>query len=119
VTDPREPDSARGDEPFDDLDELDPEDVAAMQAELAEARRQLVAVPAEQVVANHAIGLYELAAIHLGQSPANLAAAALAIDAMGALVEGLGSRLGEATPTLTDALQQIRLAFVQVKASQA
>ncbi len=106
------------DEPFDDLDALDPDEIAAVQAEMAEARRQLVSVPAEQVVANHAIGLYELGAIHLSQSPANLVAAALAIDAMGALVEGLGERLGEAAPTLTEALHQIRLAFVQVRASQ-
>src|SRR3954447_25759626 len=38
---------------------------AEMRAELDEARRRLAEVPAAQVVANHAMGLFELAAIHL------------------------------------------------------
>lgn len=88
----------------------------AVLAELAAARARVAAVPAAQVVANHAMGLFELAAIHLGEQPPHLDDARLAIDALGALVEGLGDRLGDAAPTLTDALAQIRLAFVQVKA---
>jgi len=86
--------------------------------ELAEARRRVAEVPAEEVVANHAMGLFELAAIHLSQQPANLASAALAIDGLGALVEGLGDRLGPNAGVLRDALAQIRLAFVQVKSAQ-
>ncbi len=114
-----------GDEELEDAEledaALDDDDVAeaeaAMAAELDAARRRLADVPAEQVVANHAMGLFELAAIHLGAGPDHLADAALAIDALGALVEGLADRLGEAEPTLRDALSQIRLAFVQVKAA--
>ena len=60
-----------------------------MRAEIDEVRRQLAQVPPEVVVANHAMGLYELAAIHLSQDPPSAPAAALAIDAMGALVDGL------------------------------
>ena len=44
----------------------------------------------------------------------NLEEARLAIDALGALVEGLENRLGEHEATLKDALHQIRMAFVQV-----
>jgi hypothetical protein len=77
----------------------------------------VAAAPAAQVVANHAMGLYELAAIHLSSQPPRFDDAALAIDALGALVEGLDARLGEAAPVLREALQQIRLAFVQLKAA--
>lgn len=80
-----------------------------------EARRRLAEVPAEVVVVNHAMGLYELAAIHLSDQPPRLAEAVLAIDAFACLVEGLGERLGPDVATLRDALNQIRLAFVQIK----
>ena len=87
---------------------------AEIRAELDEVRRQLAQVPPEVVIANHAMGLYELAAIHLSQDPPSAPAAALAIDAMGALVDGLTGRLGDAEPTLRDALSQLRLIFVQL-----
>ena len=86
---------------------------------LQDARRRLAEVPAEVVVTNHVMGLYELAAIHLGGSPPDLRAAALAIDAVACLVEGLGDRLGEDAATMRDALANIRLAFVQIKAGTA
>lgn len=86
-----------------------------MAAEQMEAlRRQLVSTPAAVVVANHAYGLFELAAIHLSERPPRLDDARLAVDALGSLVDGLGSRLGEAAPSLRQALDQIRLAFVQI-----
>src|SRR3954451_12645868 len=84
---------------------------------ISDARARLAEVPAEMVVANHVMGLYELAAIHLGAEPPRLSEASLAIDAVGCLVEGLGSRLGPDAPTLVDALASIRLAFVQIKAA--
>ena len=61
------------------------------------------------------MGLYELAAIHLSNEPPDLQSAALAIDAVACLVEGLGDRLGPESRTLRDALANIRLAFVEVK----
>jgi len=82
--------------------------------QLAEAREQIANTPASVVVGNHAMGLYELGAIHLSQQPPNLEEARLAIDALGELVEGLEGRLGEHEATLKDALHQIRMAFVQV-----
>jgi hypothetical protein len=113
-----EPDTGAPDEdPFAGLTDEQRAEAEAMAAQMSEVRQQLAEAPAAVVVANHAMGLYELAAIHLSQRPPNLPAAALAIDAMGALVEGLKGRLGEAEPTLVDALSQIRLAFVQIKGS--
>lgn len=91
------------------------ESVEASLDALAEARQRLVGVPAEVVIVNHAMGLYELAAIHLSASPPNLPQAALSIDALACLVEGLGDRLGPDQPVLADALGNIRLAFVQIK----
>jgi hypothetical protein len=82
---------------------------------LSEIKQRLAEVPPEVVIVNHAMGLYELAAIHLGASPPRLPEAALAIDAVGCLVDGLGDRLGPDAPTLRDALQNIRFAFVQMK----
>lgn len=92
-------------------------------AELAQMRDQLLATPVATIVANHAIGMWELAALHLGltggpeglpPAPPDLAQARLALDAVAALVEGLGERLGENEPVLRDALAQLRLAYVQV-----
>ncbi len=80
-----------------------------------DVRRELAEVPAQVVVTNHVMGLYELAAIHLSADPPDLFEAALAIDAVGCLVEGLGDRLGEDAPTMRDALGNIRIAFVQIK----
>lgn len=82
---------------------------------LAEARQRLAEVPVEVVLVNHAMGLYELAAIHLTATPPDLGAAALSIDALACLVEGLGERLGDDAAVLSDALSNIRLAFVQIK----
>ncbi|MEY2582478.1 MAG: hypothetical protein QOE09_2327 [Ilumatobacteraceae bacterium] len=84
---------------------------------LKDARARLAEVPAETVVVNHVMGLYELAAIHLGAEPPRLGEASLAIDAVACLVEGLGERLGPEVGTLTVALSNIRLAFVQIKAA--
>lgn len=98
----------------DDGEELTQEEAQQMEQRLEELREQLVSTPAEVVVANHLYGLFELAAIHLSQSPPGLRDARLAIDAMAAVVEGLKGRLGEAERPLTDALAQIRLAFVQI-----
>jgi hypothetical protein len=97
-----------------DVDETVVDDARAA---LEASRRKLAEVPPEVVVVNHVMGLYELAAIHLGATPPALSNAALAIDAVGCLVEGLGDRLGPDAATLRDALANIRLAFVQIKGS--
>lgn len=89
----------------------------AMANEMAEVRQQLASVPASVVVANHAMGLYELAAIHLGQQPPRLGEARLAIDAFAALLAAIEGRLGEDEAALIDALNQLRLAYVQLQGS--
>jgi len=98
----------------DDIDDLSPEEREALATRLEELRNQLMATPAEVVIANHAYGLFELAAIHLSQQPPQLEQARLAVDALGAVVGALTGRLGEAEPSLHDALAQIRLTFVQI-----
>jgi hypothetical protein len=90
-----------------------------VRARMEQARARLREVPAAQVVANHAMGLWELAAIHLSTDPPSMADASLAIDAVGAIVDALGERLGENAPVLRDALAQIRLAYVHVSSSGA
>jgi len=102
------------------LDDLSPEERARaeqMVKEMAEARERLISTPAAVIVANHAMGLYELGALHLAEQPPNLAEATVAIDALAALSESLEGRLGDAEPTLRDALDQLRMAFVQIKAA--
>jgi hypothetical protein len=96
---------------------VDPEEAAA-QADLERLRQQLAETPVDVVIANHAFGLFELAALHLSLQPPRLDQARLAIDALGALTEGLAGRLGEAEATLRDGLAQLRLAFVEIQAAQ-
>jgi hypothetical protein len=103
-----------------DTPEPSPEEVEA----LREVHARLVATPVEDVVANHALGIWQLALVHLGvitppdtdgrPAVANLAAAGFAIDAMAALVDGLGERLGVHEAVLRDALTQIQMLFVEV-----
>jgi hypothetical protein len=92
--------------------EMDDTTAEALEA-VADARRRLAEVPASVVVTNHAMGLFELAAIHLSAEPVRLADAQIAIDALSLLVDGLGERLGEHYETLQAALGNIRLVFVQ------
>ena len=113
---PAEP-AGPGDVPsFDDLAPEQQEQARAMAAEMAEVQERVAGAPAADVVANHVMGFYELAAIHLSQDPPNFEQATVAIDAMTAVIDGLQGRLGEAESTLRDGLSQIRMAFVQLKA---
>jgi len=99
-------------------DEPSPEQIE----EMLRARAELASVPVTDIIANHAVGLWQLAVLHLMPdpdpeglpAPPRLDEARLAIDALGALVEGLGDRLAPHDDTLRDALSQLRLAFVQV-----
>jgi hypothetical protein len=91
-----------------------------LQAALAEARAVL-ATPVLEHIGGHAMAFFELAALHLereaatgGEEKPDLAEAALAIDGMAALVEGLGDKLGPYRAQLEDALNQLRMAFVQL-----
>ncbi|MHB8467698.1 MAG: hypothetical protein ACYDH6_17240 [Acidimicrobiales bacterium] len=102
-------------EPADDRDEQPNE---PSEAEIEALRQRLADTPAAAVVANHCLGLWELAALHLSLTPPQLDEATVAIDALGAIVDRLGGRLGDDESTLRDALAQIRVAFVQMKAAE-
>ncbi len=92
-------------------DELTADDEAA----LAQLQEQLARTPVELVIANHAFGLFELAALHLSAEPPRLPQGRLAIDALGALVEGLAGQLGEYERQLIDGLANLRMAYVQIR----
>ena len=92
---------------------------AELDAKMAELREQLAQAPAALVIANHCFGMFELAALHLSLQPPKLEEAQLAIDALGAVIEGLAGRLGDEEQQLRDGLAQLRLAFVQIKATVA
>src|SRR5580658_1605902 len=96
----------------------DAESQAEAQAAVDAMRAQLAHTPAEVVVANHCYGLFELAAIYLSQNPPQLFQARLAIDGLGALLDGLRGRLGEAEPALLESLSQLRLAFVSLEGAE-
>jgi len=85
-----------------------------MIAEMAQARAEIAGTPAAVVVANHAMGLYELAAIHLSQEPPNLPEARVGVDGLAALIQALEGRLGDNEATLRQALNQLQMAFVEL-----
>jgi hypothetical protein len=95
-----------------------PDDATALsdaQDALEAARQRIAEAPAQVVVVNHLMGFYELAAIHLSSVPPKLDDASLAIDALAALVEKLGDRLGDDISTMRDALSNIQMVYVQMK----
>lgn len=69
------------------------------------------------VIANHCYGLFELAAVYLGEQPPRLPEAQFAIDALAGLLGASSERLGEAATLITEGLTQLRLAWVQIKAA--
>jgi len=84
-----------------------------MAHEMAEARQQLLEAEVATIIANHALGIYELAALHITAENPDLVEARLAVDALGVLVEGLEGRLGDGETTLVEALANIKIGFVQ------
>ena len=101
------------DDSTDNLDESTA--LSDAQEALEDARRRIAEAPAQVVVVNHLMGLYELAAIHLSAVPPKLDDASLAIDALAALVVKLGDRLGDDINTMRDALANIQMVYVQMK----
>ena len=100
------------------MEGLSPEERAQaemMLAEMADTQERIASAPASDVIANHLMGFYELAAIHLSQQPPHFVEATVAIEALAAVLDRLRGRLGDAEATLEQGLQQIQLAFVQLK----
>jgi hypothetical protein len=112
------PSSGAGDTDVTQPSPADAREQAEAQAAVDAMRAQLASTPAEIVVANHCYGLFELAAIYLSQAPPMLFEARLAIDALGALLEGMRGRLGEAEPSLLESLSQLRLAYVSLEGAE-
>jgi hypothetical protein len=100
-----------GPPPGDDDEEMDED----LRAEIMAMQQQMLQTPAAIVVANHCIGLVELAALHLGQNPPNLADAQVSIDALAGIIDAVGPRLGENGPPLRQALNQMRMAYIEAK----
>jgi hypothetical protein len=94
------------DEPETTNDQMDDEQISALRD-----------APIEIVVANHVFHLLELAALHISAEPAQLTSAQMAIDAAAAVLDSVGTRLGERAALLHEGLAQIQLAFVRVAAS--
>ena len=94
-------------------------DEEELRAELRAMQEQMLRTPAAIVVANHCIGLIELAALHLGQDPPNLAEAQVALDALAGILDAVGPRLGENGPALQQALTQMRMAYVEARQATA
>jgi len=97
--------------------EPSPEEIQAA----LEHARGVLRTPVIEHIGGHAMALFELAALHLereaatgGEEKPDLAEASLAIDAMAALVEGLGDKLHPYRGQLENALNQLRMAFVQL-----
>ncbi len=112
-----------GEQPGAGGEEPSREDMAAAREQLQQARRELAGTPVRDIVANHAIGLWQLGVLHLGldqeeHGPADLPEAQLAIDAMSALLDGVEDRLDDHVEPLRTALNNLRLAFVRVKQQQ-
>ncbi len=91
-------------------EDIDPEQMREMLTRLAET-------PVEAIVTQFAVELQEIAVLHLGlaaERPESLGQAAIAIDAMGGLVDSLGDRLGPNSEPLRQAVSALRLGFVEV-----
>lgn len=87
---------------------------AKLRSEMEAMERELASTPAAVVIANHAVGLFQLAAIHLNQRPPQLEDGRLAIDALAALLDSVSGRLGDDETALRQGLDQLRMAFVQL-----
>jgi hypothetical protein len=58
---------------------------------------------------------FDLATIYLETEPPAFGEAATVIEAFRSVLDGLGDRLGDHQPMLTEALGQLQMVFVQVK----
>ncbi len=100
----------------------DEEKQAALE-QITQMRAELLSTPARDIIGNHIVGFYELASVHLSEAAgaqgtereSRIAEASLCIDAMAAVVQGLGDRLDQHAEPLQAALAQMQMAFVQVK----
>jgi hypothetical protein len=84
---------------------------------MREMLTRLAETPVEAIVTQFAVELQEISVLHLGlaaERPESLAQAAIAIDAMGALIDAVGDRFGPNAEPLRQAVAALRLGFVEV-----
>lgn len=104
-----------------DLDSMSPDDIAQLEAEMAEmmrARREMAETPAADMVANHMMRLFDLTMIYLEAEPPRFADATTVIESFRAVIDHNGDRLGAHAGLLNDALNQMQMVFIQVKEAQ-
>jgi hypothetical protein len=104
------------------LDDLSPEErekAEEIVREMAAVQEEVANTAPEVYVNNHLMGLFNLAVIHLSHQPPNLEAAALAIDALGAVVDRLSGRLGDDEGTIKEYLKEVRMAYVGLQREMA
>jgi len=68
--------------PADELTDEQQEQARQMAHEMSEARQQLLEAEVATVLANHALGIYELAALHITAENPDMVEARLAVDAL-------------------------------------
>lgn len=103
------------------LEDLTPEQraqVEEMAKQVEAAQERMLSMPSGAVIGQQVLPLYELTALYLSQEPPRLDDARASIDALAAVVEQLGNRLGEAETPLRQALNQVQLAYVDVAKKQ-
>lgn len=92
--------------------EMDPQMQQQMEQQLAEIRERILQTPIEAMLAQHFVGLYEIAAIHMSAESPNLHSARLAINAMDGILSATEGELGDAEESMQSMLHQLRLAYV-------
>jgi hypothetical protein len=85
----------------------------------ADELEYLRAAPAEMILGNHLFVLLQVAALRLGETPPNFDAAELVIDAVAAMVNAGGERLGEHVDLYRSALAEIQQAYARAKSSSS
>lgn len=105
-----------------DLESMSSEDIAQLEAEMAEmmrARREMAETPAADMVANHMMRLFDLTLIYLEAEPPRFTDATTVIESFRAVLDHAGDRLGSHAQLLRDTLNQMQMVFVQVKERQS
>ena len=69
--------------------------------------------PVEVILANHIFVLLQVAAVHLADSPPDLASAQLVIDTLAAMLSAGGERLGEHVELYKNALAEVQQVYVR------
>jgi hypothetical protein len=69
--------------------------------------------PVETVLGNHIFVLLQVAAVHLAETPPDLAGAQLVIDTISAMINAGGNRLGEHVDLYRSALAEVQQVFVR------